>query len=91
MASRGGSERTAEPRPVWRLIRRIAVGITGFGVVAFSVALFVPPGPGILVMPLGAILATEFPWARKLLRAVHNELRRLKARASRCGPPRKGL
>ena len=33
-----------------------------------GVALIVLPGPAVLVIPLGfAILATEFPWARRLL------------------------
>ena len=58
----------------------IALGITEFGVVAFGVMFLVSPGPGILVMPLGAMLATEFSRTRQLFRAVHDELWRLKAR-----------
>jgi hypothetical protein len=37
-------------------------------VLVAGVAMIVLPGPAVLVIPLGfAILATEFPWARKLL------------------------
>jgi tellurite resistance protein TerC len=63
-------------------MKRVAVGTAGFVVVAVGVALIVLPGPAILVIPLGlAILATEFPWAEKLLHALRDRLRRLKARA----------
>lgn len=52
-------------------IKRIAVGIAGFTVLAVGVALIVLPGPAFLVIPLGlGILATEFVWARRLLKKV---------------------
>jgi len=55
-----------------KVLWRILVAITGFGVMAVGVTLLVLPGPGLLVVFLGlAILATEFRWARHLLnRAV---------------------
>ena len=43
----------------------------GGSVLAFGIALIVLPGPAFIVVPLGlAILATEFLWARRLLRRV---------------------
>jgi uncharacterized protein (TIGR02611 family) len=50
------------------LARKVAVGIAGFSVLAAGVALIFLPGPAIVVIPLGlAILAKEFPWAKRLL------------------------
>jgi uncharacterized protein (TIGR02611 family) len=50
------------------LVRKVAVGIAGFSVLAAGVALIFLPGPAIVVIPLGlAILAKEFPWAKRLL------------------------
>lgn len=48
------------------LTRRILVGTTGGIVLLAGLALLVLPGPAFVVIPLGlAILASEFPWARK--------------------------
>lgn len=45
------------------------VGVIGITVVLFGLALLVLPGPAVVVVPLGlAILATEFAWARRLIR-----------------------
>ena len=53
--------------------RRLVIAVIGGTVVLIGLALLVLPGPGMVVIPLGlAILATEFIWARRLLR----ELRR---------------
>jgi hypothetical protein len=74
-----------------RLARKAVVAVLGLSVLGFGVALIVLPGPSILVIPLGlALLATEFLWARRLLRPVRKLLRRPQA----CGqwllgrPPR---
>jgi tellurite resistance protein TerC len=54
-----------------RFARKIAVAVIGSTVLAFGIALIVLPGPAFVVIPLGlAILATEFLWARRLLRRV---------------------
>jgi uncharacterized protein (TIGR02611 family) len=54
-----------------RFARKIAVAVIGTTVLAFGIALIVLPGPAFVVIPLGlAILATEFLWARRLLRRV---------------------
>lgn len=59
----------ARRRGVLRAARKIAVAIVGAAVLIAGVALIVLPGPAFVVIPAGlAILATEFLWARRLLR-----------------------
>ncbi len=61
-------------RQAWRLI----VIVVGFTVLLIGLALLVLPGPAFVVIPVGlAILATEFAWARRLLRRVKREARRI--------------
>lgn len=49
----------------WKLI----VLVVGGGVLLLGVVLIVTPGPAFIVIPLGlAILATQFAWARRLLK-----------------------
>lgn len=52
-------------RPVWKGIILVA----GFTVLLAGIVMIVTPGPAIVVIPLGlAILATEFVWAKHLLK-----------------------
>ncbi len=54
--------------------KRLVVIVIGFTVLVIGVALIVLPGPAFLVIPLGlALLATEFLWARRLLRHVKDK------------------
>ena len=56
-------------------VRRIVVGIVGFTILVIGVLLLVLPGPAFLVIPLGlGILATEFVWAKNLLKKVKAKL-----------------
>ena len=58
-----------------RTFRRIVIGIAGFTVLAVGIALIVLPGPAFIVIPLGlGILATEFVWARRLLRRIKEKI-----------------
>ena len=51
-------------------VRKAIVAVIGTTLVLFGLALIVLPGPALVVVPLGvAILATEFAWARRLIRA----------------------
>ena len=62
---------TPQPEPPRRasLIRRLVIAATGGTVVAIGIAMIVLPGPAVVVIPAGlAILATEFLWARRMLR-----------------------
>jgi uncharacterized protein (TIGR02611 family) len=59
------------------LIRKIFVAIAGFTVLLIGIAMIVLPGPAIVVIPLGlAILATEFVWARSLLKKTRETISR---------------
>ena len=52
-----------------KILRRIIVGVLGSTVLLIGIALIVLPGPAFIVIPLGlVILASEFAWARRLLR-----------------------
>ena len=63
----------------FRRIKRIVIAIIGFTVLLVGVAMMVLPGPAIVVIPLGlAILATEFVWARRLLKRIKDKLQRPK-------------
>ena len=49
--------------------RRIVILVTGTTVLVVGIAMIVLPGPAVVVIPIGlAILATEFVWARRLLK-----------------------
>jgi tellurite resistance protein TerC len=72
-----------------RRIRRLAVAVIGGTVLVAGLVMTVLPAPAILVVPAGlAILATEFPWARRLLDRLRQAMRRRRAPASD-GPPRR--
>ena len=54
-----------------RQAKRAIIITIGFTVFLFGIALIVLPGPAFIVIPAGlAILATEFLWARRLLKRV---------------------
>ena len=60
--------------------KRVIVAVVGGTVLLIGLALLVLPGPAFLVIPLGlGILATEFVWARRLLRRVKREASRIAA------------
>ena len=68
-AGSGGT--TSVTNSALRFARKVAVAVIGASVLALGIALIVLPGPAVIVIPLGlAILATEFLWARRLLRRV---------------------
>lgn len=59
--------------------KKLIVVVIGFTVLAVGLAMIVLPGPAFIVIPLGlGILATEFVWARKLLKKVKNKLQKRK-------------
>ena len=52
-----------------KVLRRVVIGLIGGTIVLFGLILIFLPGPGSLVIPIGlVVLATEFAWARYLLR-----------------------
>lgn len=47
------------------------MGALGLSILVVGAAMLLLPGPAIIVIPAGlAVLATEFAWARRLLRRV---------------------
>ncbi len=53
--------------------RRLIIGILGGSTVLIGIAMMVAPGPAFIVIPIGlAILATEFVWARRVMRRVYH-------------------
>ena len=53
----------------WPIARKIVVAVIGGTLVLFGIALLFLPGPGSVVIPIGLlVLASEFAWARWLLR-----------------------
>ena len=55
-------------RVIFRSVKRAAVFVVGMVLVLAGLAMFVLPGPGIVVVILGlVVLATEFVWAEYLL------------------------
>ncbi len=58
-----------------RQAKRIIIGAIGFTILAIGLVMIVLPGPAIIVIPVGlGILATEFVWARRLLKRVREKL-----------------
>ncbi len=56
--------------------RKVVVAVVGGTVVLFGIVLIFTPGPAMIVIPAGlAILATEFVWARIMLRKVKSRAR----------------
>ncbi len=75
-----------EVKDLVRLLRRIAVTVTGIVIFAVGAVLLVAPGPGLLVIALAlSVFAVEYRWARRYLAAVQKSARSaaLKAAASR--------
>lgn len=59
--------------------KRLVVIVIGFTVLVLGIAMIVLPGPAIVVIPIGlALLATEFIWARRILKAVKERIVRMK-------------
>ena len=57
------------PETLYKQIRKLVIFLIGISVVLIGCVLFFTPGPAIIVIPVGlAILATEFIWAKKLLK-----------------------
>ena len=57
------------PDLLYKQIKKLVIFLIGISVVLIGCVLFITPGPAIVVIPIGlAILATEFIWAKKLLK-----------------------
>ncbi|HSH40039.1 MAG TPA: PGPGW domain-containing protein [Chthoniobacterales bacterium] len=51
------------------VIRKLVYSVIGVTVVLIGIVMIVLPGPAFIVIPLGlAILASEYAWARRIIR-----------------------
>ncbi len=67
----------ARATPLSRLVYRLMVGLVGAAIAVTGLFLVPLPGPGWLIVFVGlAILASEFPWAQRLLDFGRDRLRR---------------
>ena len=63
--------------------RRLVRIVVGFTVLLIGIAMVVLPGPAVVVIPIGlAILATEFVWAKKLMKRFADGARSLRKSSS---------
>jgi tellurite resistance protein TerC len=59
--------------------KKLVIAVTGFTVLIVGIAMIVFPGPAVIVIPAGlGILATEFIWARRLLKKVKSTFSKIK-------------
>jgi tellurite resistance protein TerC len=66
--------RLLENKP-YQMVRKVVLAIIGASVLLVGAAMLFLPGPAIIVIPAGlAILATEFAWARTLLRKLKEKI-----------------
>ena len=64
------------------LLKRFAVTIVGVALLVLGAAMMVLPGPGILVIVGGlALLATEYVWARKMLKTAQAQAEKVQEAA----------
>ncbi len=55
--------------------KKLVIVFIGFTILIVGIAMIVLPGPAIIVIPIGlAILATEFVWARNILKKVKTKM-----------------
>jgi len=67
-------DRILENKP-YKFVRKVIIAILGMSVLLIGAAMIVLPGPAIIVIPAGlAILATEFGWARNLLKRLKEKI-----------------
>jgi UPF0716 family protein affecting phage T7 exclusion len=80
---RWARELNATWRRIPRPVRQVSAAAAGGAFILAGGLLLVLPGPGLAVIALGlAVLATEFPWARRLLQRAAARVRRaLRARS----------
>ena len=71
-------------KPAFRQARRLVIFVIGGTIFLIGLVMLIPafPGPGFIVVPIGlAVLATEFWWARRLLRHFKQQGRNVTKRA----------
>ena len=58
-------------------VRKLVIAVIGTTVLLVGIAMIVLPGPALILIPAGlAILATEFAWAKNLLRKAADKFKK---------------
>lgn len=64
-------------------VRKLIVGMIGLTILLIGVVMVVLPGPAFIVIPLGiGLLATEFAWARRVIRRARVMIAKARGRES---------
>lgn len=59
--------------------KKLIISVIGFTVLLIGLAMIVLPGPAVIVIPIGlGILASEFIWAKKILKRVKSNASNMK-------------
>ena len=59
----------------FKKVKKLIIGVIGFTILLIGFAMIVLPGPAVIVIPIGlGVLATEFIWARRLLKKVKDQI-----------------
>jgi len=67
-------------------VRKLIVGVIGVTALVFGLTLIILPGPAIVVIPVAlAILASEFAWARRIIRRGRVIVGKVRSDFSRSG------
>jgi len=62
-------------KTIFQQAKKLVIVVIGFTILIVGIAMIVLPGPAIIVIPIGlAILATEFVWARNILKKVKTKM-----------------
>jgi uncharacterized protein (TIGR02611 family) len=76
VAGKDWNNMTAPMLRTVRQAKRLIIAIIGLTVLLMGIAMLALPGPAVIVIPIGlGILATEFVWARRLLKKVTNKFK----------------
>ncbi|HUO58290.1 MAG TPA: PGPGW domain-containing protein [bacterium] len=79
-----------EFQPILNLAWKLVIFVIGVTVVLFGIFLIFTPGPSIIVIPIGlTILATQFLWARKLLKQLKRGIHELRESLPTSRPSKK--
>jgi uncharacterized protein (TIGR02611 family) len=59
--------------------KKLIISVIGFTVLLIGLAMVFLPGPAVVVIPIGlGILATEFAWAKNLLKKAKSKFQKRK-------------
>ncbi|MEY2481576.1 MAG: hypothetical protein QOK24_104 [Verrucomicrobiota bacterium] len=64
-------------------MRKLIVAVIGGTIVLIGIVMILLPGPAVIVIPVGlGVLATEFAWARRLVRRTRVMIAKVRGRQS---------